>query len=145
MEHKKCTKCKKSKNIDEFPWQNKAIDKKHAQCKVCQRKRSRQHFLDNKESYLERISEYRKTGTQENRRKVLEYWKEHPCVDCGESHPATLQFDHQRDKRMPVSRMITTYSWGAVLAEIEKFEVRCANCRMKKTAKDQNWFSNVAE
>lgn len=141
MEYKKCTKCQKRKSLDEFPWQNKAKGKKHGQCKICQRKRSKQHFLDNKDSYHKRIKVYKKELAETNRQNVLDYWKEHPCVDCGETHPATLQFDHKGNKKMPVAKMIASYPWATVKAEIEKCDVRCANCHMKKTAKEQNWFS----
>lgn len=52
------------------------------------------------------------------------------CSKCGFSHPATLQFHHVRgEKVMAVSRMVLLKAdISAVLAEIEKCDVLCANC-----------------
>lgn len=56
------------------------------------------------------------------------------CRECGESHPATLDF-HHRDASQKVSSirtMITNgYSRERVLAEIEKCDVLCSNCHRK--------------
>lgn len=57
------------------------------------------------------------------------YKLDHGCVDCGYSaHPAALQFDHiQGQKVRPLSRMHSAKR-EAVLAELAKCVVRCANC-----------------
>ena len=80
-----------------------------------------------------------------NARFVIEYLETHPCVDCGESDPCTLDFDHVRgDKKFCVSKRVNTASkWETILAEIEKCEVRCANCHRRKTAKEQGWYSKL--
>jgi hypothetical protein len=54
------------------------------------------------------------------------------CIDCGyRENVATLQFDHTRDKLQKVGQMITM---KRAVAELEKCEVRCANCHAIKTA-----------
>jgi hypothetical protein len=56
------------------------------------------------------------------------------CVDCGESNHIVLDFDHIRDKKYNVSRMIHDgFSWAAIKKEIEKCEVVCANCHRIRT------------
>jgi L-lysine 2,3-aminomutase len=72
---------------------------------------------------------------------VYSYLLEHPCVDCGESDPVVLEFDHVRGKkRFAVTRaLMAGYGWKTILSEIEKCQVRCRNCHRKKTAKEQNW------
>lgn len=67
---------------------------------------------------------------------VYQYLTEHPCVDCGEADPIVLEFDHVRgEKRHGVKRMLAgTYSLKAVMEEIAKCEVRCANCHRRITA-----------
>ena len=57
------------------------------------------------------------------------------CVDCGESDPRCLDFDHVRGKKLrSVSLMKTGYSVKVLREEIAKCEVRCANCHRKRTA-----------
>jgi len=69
---------------------------------------------------------------QENKRRVFEYLLDHPWVDCGESDPAVLELDHQRDKSSGVAELLHTHvRWEVVAAEIEKCEVRCANCHRR--------------
>lgn len=76
---------------------------------------------------------------------VNEYLKTHPCVGfegpCpyGERDPVVLEFDHVRGKK---SFEVGTGKNGAyglerLKAEIEKCEVRCANCHRRKTNKDR--------
>jgi 5-methylcytosine-specific restriction endonuclease McrA len=72
--------------------------------------------------------------------RVLEYLIEHPCVDCGENDPVVLDFDHKSDKVASISYLLGTVAgWERVEKEIEKCEVRCANCHRRKTARDQKW------
>jgi hypothetical protein len=79
---------------------------------------------------------------------VLAFLREHPCVDCGEADPIVLDFDHVRGtKRMKISRMLSgTYSLKAIFEEIEKCEVRCANCHRRITASRGGFraFADVA-
>jgi hypothetical protein len=67
---------------------------------------------------------------------VLAYLVEHPCVDCENSDIRVLDFDHVRgEKRKGVSKMINQgFPTNTIAAEIEKCEVRCANCHRIVTA-----------
>jgi hypothetical protein len=61
----------------------------------------------------------------------------HGCVDCGEKDLQVLDFDHVRGvKTKHVSRLIyRAVSFQALYAEIDKCEVRCANCHRRVTAR----------
>jgi hypothetical protein len=62
-------------------------------------------------------------------------------VDCGETDPVVLEFDHVRDKLKDIGYMVTVgFSWSAIQLEIEKCEVRCANCHRRKTARVQGIY-----
>lgn len=66
---------------------------------------------------------------------VMDYLCTNPCVDCGEVDPIVLEFDHQRDKRYNISKLITNNcSLKRLVLEIDKCQVRCANCHRRKTA-----------
>lgn len=59
------------------------------------------------------------------------------CADCGyNSHGVALQFDHMDgfEKKNTVSNLIRSdYGWDAIMAEIDKCEVVCANCHAIRT------------
>jgi len=60
------------------------------------------------------------------------------CIDCGyNEHPEALQFDHVSDnKKDCVSNLIRSdYSWKTIIEEIDKCEVRCANCHAAVTSR----------
>jgi len=59
------------------------------------------------------------------------------CIDCGyAAHAEALQFDHTGDdKKGNVSDLIRSdYSWATIMTEINKCEIRCANCHAVKTS-----------
>lgn len=73
--------------------------------------------------------------------KINEYLLAHPCVDCRESDIRCLEFDHRdpSTKVCAVSKMISDQrAWPDILAEIEKCDVRCANCHRRRTAEQFN-------
>jgi hypothetical protein len=78
-----------------------------------------------------RIEKWRKKKQE----YVFQYLAQHPCVDCNESDPIVLEFDHVRGVKIcPVSKLITGHGKMAeLIAEIEKCDVRCANCHRRKT------------
>jgi len=57
-----------------------------------------------------------------------------------ESDYIVLEFDHKHDKKYNVSAM-HTLSLELLIKEIEKCEVRCANCHRRKTAHQFNWHA----
>lgn len=66
---------------------------------------------------------------------IWSYKAAHPCIDCGEADTIVLDFDHvtgekkgtinqMKNRDMPLERIIE---------EIEKCEIRCANCHRRAT------------
>jgi hypothetical protein len=65
-----------------------------------------------------------------------------PCVDCGEQDPVVLDFDHvdPNHKRQTVSFLARSgYPWATVMAEVDKCQIRCANCHRRRTAIQFDW------
>jgi hypothetical protein len=76
------------------------------------------------------------------RMKVFMYLLEHPCVDCGEPDPLVLDFDHRdpSKKHRGVAQMMSgTTSWAKIQEEIQKCDVRCANCHRRRTAEQYGY------
>ena len=86
----------------------------------------------------------RKNIHDEKRKKLAEYKKTLKCENCGENHPATLDFHHPdpNKKDMAVSKMIAAKKkWEDIEKEINKCMVLCANCHRKLHYTEQVIFS----
>ena len=108
-------------------------------CPPCKSAYDREHYLKNKAAYIARNSAAKTLQRFENTKRLNEFLRGHPCVDCGETDPVVLEFDHQGDKLKDVSDLLAR-NWKLVLAEILKCEVRCANCHRRVTAKRAGWM-----
>jgi hypothetical protein len=83
---------------------------------------------------------------QRNRALLTDYLLEHPCVDCGERDVRCLDFDHREgtEKLDNVCSLVhEAVSWSRILSEIEKCDVRCANCHRKVTMKRAGWWRQL--
>lgn len=81
-----CSKCKQSKDEEEFPYQNKDLNKRTSACRICKsliqkklridnleliRKKDRENYNKNRDQYLRRTREYRKRYPDRTRRTHL--------------------------------------------------------------------------
>jgi hypothetical protein len=97
---------------------------------------TRWHYSQNKATYKKRA----RKKTLETRAAVQEWLYEYllrvPCVDCGETDPIVLEFDHRPGsaKRFNIGNATSkSISLSSVRAEVLKCDVRCANCHRRKT------------
>ena len=136
-----CAICKFDKLVPEDFNKNKTkSDGFQDHCKECSRKRSANHYKNNKQDYLNNRDIRRIKLAQ----FVWNYLKEHPCVDCGEKDPIVLEFDHRDNKKYNISVMAGRgFSHDTLLKEIAKCDVRCANCHRRKTAIQFNYHRDV--
>lgn len=81
----------------------------------------------------------RQAGKKTRRRQRLRRWldgykrNECECTRCGEDHPACLDFHHVDEKEVGVAEMVNrAFSRDAILDEISKSEVLCANCHRRE-------------
>jgi hypothetical protein len=71
---------------------------------------------------------------QQFKKRLREIKEASGCVDCGEKNHVVLDFDHLKNKKYNISRMIHDgFSWAAIKKEIAKCEVVCANCHRIRT------------
>lgn len=135
---KQCNKCKQNLDREENFNKNKGYrDGYFAQCKQCRKN----HPSQVPEKVLQRVRDTR----LRNKRFVWNYYSSHPCVDCGESDPLLLDFDHISDNKLAnVSKLVhNTRSLKVIQKEIDKCEVVCANCHRRRTAKVQGWYLEI--
>lgn len=104
---KRCKKCKVVKSKQEFY-------SKQAVCKPCSRKQS-------------------SARAAKHREYAYNYLQKHGCVDCGETDPIILEFDHVRGEKLFTIGQSYDHSLKALKEEIAKCEVRCANCHRRVT------------
>jgi hypothetical protein len=101
---------------------------------IKQREASRRHYAKHRERVIESAKKYSKIVRDRIRAYIKDYLKTNPCVDCGETDPVILEFDHVRDKDFNISDAARKgVSIKKLNDEIAKCEVRCANCHRKKT------------
>ena len=136
-----CYMCGETKPAADFAFADMAKGTRQRHCRKCQAAYRRAHYLANRDDYIRRevarINGYR----IDNRALLVAYLLAHPCVDCGETDPVKLEFDHRDPslKRGNIGFIAARKPWHLVLREIEKCDVRCANCHARRTAKQQNW------
>lgn len=138
---KLCTKCKIEKPESDFG-RRSDTGKIKSHCFECEKEYIRKHYENNKEKYLVKANVNRNKAYYRTREILWTYLLDHPCVDCGESDPIVLEFDHKDDteKIMDVTKIIVYRNTKKLFDEIAKCDVRCANCHRRRTAKQfNNW------
>jgi hypothetical protein len=74
-------------------------------------------------------------AAQARRAWLIRLFRSGGCVDCGEQDHVVLEFDHVHGKkRNEVSQMsVKAASLNDLIKEVNKCEVRCANCHARAT------------
>lgn len=113
METKVCTKCRPpAQPIENFGWKDRLRGKRHA---VCTAVRSSNWYYQNQDRQKENVKNNNQQYRQNVRDYMFEYLSTHPCRICGETDEALIR-------------------------EIKKCSVVCANCHRRITAEDRGWY-----
>ena len=92
----------------------------------------REYNKDWYKRHKERLLEKRKQHNEELRVWIKQYKSKLHCIECGESHPACLQFHHinKEEKSFTIGQIVgrTHTSIKSLEKEISKCEVLCGNC-----------------
>ncbi len=113
------------------------------QCKICRAEYNKGHYRRNSRIYKTRAALRNRDQKAKLHKKLLEYLREHPCTACGETDPVVLDFHHRdrRTKKFSIGRILGYgLSWEAILREIGKCEVLCANDHRRQHAKERNTY-----
>src|SRR5260221_6942645 len=137
-----CRGCGEDKELEAFGFRNKAAGRRHQKCRACVAEYGRAHYERNRQEYITRSACNMRVRRRALKEKVWCYLAENPCVDCGEADPLVLEFDHidPENKLSEIYSLVqNTYRWNSILAEIERCQVRCANCHRRRTALQFAW------
>src|SRR5919197_731996 len=95
---RRCGRCGETKPLEDFAWRRRAMGQRHNMCRPCQADYHREHYLANKQRYIDQAAAQKRRARLARTLLLIEYFKEHPCVDCGETDPVVLEFDHRGEK-----------------------------------------------
>lgn len=141
---KVCGTCREMKPDDGFSRNKAKSDGLHSKCKSCHSQYLKSHYETHKPYYVAKARQSKIRQFRLNRTFIQSYLAEHPCIDCGEPDPVVLEFDHVRGIKVnSVSELACSLGVpiARLSAEIEKCDVRCANCHRRKTAKQFGYGS----
>lgn len=127
---KSCSKCGSKENG--FYVKDKETGRLSSSCKKCDTKRS---------NAIAWQSLHNVKGRKRRNRDLINKLKSGPCMDCGNKFPAVcMDFDHRdpSQKTRGVTAM-TGQTEEAILAEVAKCDLVCANCHRIRTAKQLGW------
>lgn len=132
---RRCGRCGESKPAGEFNWRREARGQRDSLCRPCRAAYHREHYLRNKQRYVDQARARKRALALERTAYLFEYFADHPCADCGEEDVRVLEFDHLQEKAFNIGQALAYRAWSSILAEIEKCEVVCANCHRRRTAR----------
>jgi hypothetical protein len=100
-----------------------------------QRKKNKLYYEANKVKALEWAKVNNRKTILKKREYIREYLKTHCCIDCKETDPIVLEFDHIRGEKLCDIAAIkwSRHSVKKLEEEIAKCEIRCANCHRRRT------------
>lgn len=135
-EHKHCPTCSLRKPVADFHRDWTRSDGLASQCKACKRAVQKKWYAKNRARHVANVNRRQRATEAEIIKRIVAYLREHPCVDCGETNPVLLEFDHVRGKKINsvCNLMRRGFSWEKISDEIQKCDVRCCRCHRLKTA-----------
>lgn len=132
---RRCDRCGELKAVSDFGSRNKnGARRQDNYCRTCRAQYQREHYEKHKELYIERSAQRTKRLVARRAKYMIELFRSRPCVDCGETDPLVLEFDHLADKEFNVGAGMRERSWQALVDEIAKCDIVCANCHRVRTA-----------
>ncbi len=137
---KTCSVCKTPKALNRFNSNKSRIDGVSDRCKECYKIYQREWYQKNKDKRKTQLAGYDVKRVAKNKAYVLKYFQTHTCLDCSEIDPVVLQFDH-RDPSTNVgcvADIVQSYGIDKIVEEINKCEVRCANCHIRRHHRERD-------
>jgi hypothetical protein len=106
-----CVRCGYRKPASDCAWQRKAHGQRDNYCRPCRADYKNEHYAANRELYIANAHPPPQAGLAAERAACLvEFFCERPCIDCGETDPLVLEFDHLGHKSFNIAKGLRTYS-----------------------------------
>jgi hypothetical protein len=140
-----CARCHGEMPIEAFPIKDKARGTRTSYCVPCRSEYGKEHYRRNTRYYRAKAGPARERSRGANNAIVDAFLRTHPCIDCGETDPIVLDFDHVDPKLKTGNVGHLQHSNGEerLQAEMNKCVVRCANCHRRKTAQQFGWWRTL--
>lgn len=122
--------------IENFHKNKSKIDGLNPNCGNCRSKYSKEiWYPKNKQIQIKRAIKTKFNRVHNLGKEINKIKLNRGCFDCGyNKHSIALDFDHIGDKKLAISAMVSRgWALESILQEINKCEVRCANCHRIKT------------
>jgi hypothetical protein len=74
----------------EFAWRRKARSQRDNYCRTCRADYKRQHYSAHRERYVANAAQRKRTPARERASLLVAFFRDRPCVDCGETDPLVL-------------------------------------------------------
>jgi hypothetical protein len=143
LQQRRCRVCGQTKSLADFPFRSLSLQTRQWICLECQRSYTKEWYERNRATHIANVGRNNTDRRRRNRERVRAF--RIACVDCGITNPLLLDFDHLRDKQAEISQLVHQGTpWSVIQAEIDKCEVRCANCHARKTAREQGSYRSKA-
>ncbi len=135
-----CPRCRTQRPLDAFAWRVREQGLRQPWCRYCHNSHKRAFYAANRQTEADRVARRRDAVVAQTLERVRELLKANPCVDCGESDPVVLEFDHVAEKKANVTTMVKGgLVWTSIEREIAKCQIRCVNCHRRRTAVQQGF------
>jgi hypothetical protein len=137
---KKCLGCNEEKISTEFAKDSRNKDGYNYRCKLCNNYyKQKLYRLDPNNKKKNNIRNTKKRII--NRLYVYNILCNSKCIDCGDTRWQVLDFDHVRGEKLGnISIMVHDNSIKRIQEEIDKCDIRCANCHRIKTSEQLNYY-----
>ena len=139
---RQCVHCKEFKEEDEFAFNNRLLGIRQKHCRSCMSEFNKRSYAHKGEEGKAKNLENRRKRMEVAKKYIWDYLSNHPCIDCGETDPIVLEFDHVLGtKKLAVTQMATDgYAIEPIKEEISKCVVRCRNCHWRRHHREGDWF-----
>ncbi len=134
MSELSCAGCGWTGPEDAFGWRDRENGRRRSRCRTCVAAQQARWYAGRAEAHRERNRTARSARYRENR-QLVDQLKSRACADCGQRHPPeAMDFDHVRgSKTTDIGSAVWQLGADALMTEIAKCEVVCANCHRVRT------------